>query len=118
MRVSASGQDGLFISGTASIRDHRTVGRGDPLTQCSMTLENLATLLAQVTAAPLSRLGGAAHWKIYLRDPALLAGVSEELDRAMDPASPRLYVAGDICRMDLLLEIEGYIGLGKLSPPA
>ena len=116
VRVRAPGQDGLFISGTASIRDHRTVGQGDSQTQCRITLENLATLAAQVTAAPLSRLGGAAHWKIYLRDPALLAGVREELDRALDPASPRLYVAGDICRMDLLLEIEGYIDLGKLSP--
>ena len=118
VRLSASGQDGLFISGTASIRDHRTVGQGDPLTQCRITLENLASLLAQVTAVPLSRLGGAAHWKIYLRDPALLLGVREELDRALDPTSLRLYVAGDICRMDLLLEIEGYIDLGKLSPPA
>ena len=118
VRVRAPGQDGLFISGTASIRDHRTVGQGDSQTQCRVTLENLATLLAQVTAVPLSRLGGAAHWKIYLRDPGLLAGVSEGLDRALDPASPRLYVAGDICRMDLLLEIEGYIDLGKLSPPA
>ena len=118
VRVSASGQDGFFISGTASIRDHRTVGQGDPQTQCRITLENLATLFAQVTAVPLSRLGGAAHWKIYLRDPALLAGVREELDRTLDPASPRLYVAGDICRMDLLLEIDGYIDLGKLSPPA
>ena len=118
VRVSASGQDDFFISGTASIRDHRTVGQGDPLTQCRITLENLATLLAQVTAVPLSRLGGAAHWKIYLRDPALLAGVRAELDRALDPASPRLFVAGDICRIDLLLEIEGYIDLGKLSPTA
>ena len=118
VRVNASGQDGFFISGTASIRDHRTVGQGDPQTQSRITLENLASLLAQVTAVPLSRLAGAAHWKIYLRDPGLLAGVREELDRALDPASPRLYVAGDICRMDLLLEIEGYIDLGKLSPPA
>lgn len=118
VRVSASGQDGFFISGTASIRDHLTVGQGDSLTQCRITLANLTTLLAQVTAVPLSRLGVAAHWKIYLRDPGLLAGVREELDRALDPASPRLYVAGDICRMDLLLEIEGYIDLGKLSPPA
>ncbi len=118
VRVSASGQDAFFISGTASIRDHRTVGQGDPLTQCRITLENLATLLAQVTAVPLTRLGGAAHWKIYLRDPALLSCVREELDQALDPASPRLYVAGDICRMDLLLEIEGHIDLGKLSAPA
>jgi len=71
-----------------------------------------------ISGTGTARLGGAAHWKIYLRNPALLPGVREELDRALDPASPRLYVAGDICRMDLLLEIEGYIDLGKLSPPA
>jgi chorismate lyase/3-hydroxybenzoate synthase len=115
MRVTAAGQDGLFISGTASIRGHRTVGQGDPLTQCRTTLENLATLVATVTPAPLNRLGDAAHWKIYLRDRALLDDVRAELDRALDPATPRLYVAGDICRLDLLLEIEGYIDLGKLS---
>ncbi len=116
MRVTAAGQDGFFISGTASIRGHRTVGQGDPLAQCRTTLDNLAALVATVTPAPLNRLGDAAHWKIYLRDPALFDGVREELDRALDPASPRLYVAGEICRLDLLLEIEGYIDLAKLSP--
>jgi chorismate lyase/3-hydroxybenzoate synthase len=115
MRVTAAGQDGFFISGTASIRGHRTVGQGDSLAQCRTTLDNLATLVAKVTPAPMNRLGDAAHWKIYLRDPALLEGVREELDRALDPASPRLFVAGEICRLDLLLEIEGYIDLGKLS---
>ncbi|MFM2005504.1 MAG: hypothetical protein RLZZ09_1159 [Pseudomonadota bacterium] len=115
MRVTAAGQDGFFISGTASIRGHRTVGQGDPRAQCRTTLDNLAALVATVTPASLNRLGDAAHWKIYLRDSAHFDGVREELDRALDAASPRLYVAGEICRLDLLLEIEGYIDLAKLS---
>jgi len=44
--------------------------------------------------------------KVYLRDPALLTPVATHLRRSW-PGHQILFLAGDICRRELLLEIEG-----------
>jgi len=44
--------------------------------------------------------------KVYLRDPALLTPVATHLRRSW-PGHQILFLAGDICRHELLLEIEG-----------
>jgi chorismate lyase/3-hydroxybenzoate synthase len=107
-----TGQASLFISGTASILGHRTVREGDPLGQCETTLDNLRALLAQAGLGDPGALGARAVWKVYLRRPGDYRAVRACLDRALDRASPILYLAGDICREALLLEIEGWVTLG------
>ena len=111
VRYSASGEDSLFISGTASILGHRTVHPGDPVAQCRTTLHNLQALLTHAGAGGIGELGRRAVWKVYLRHPADYAPVSQCLRAAMDPDSPILCVQGDICRADLLVEIEGFIDM-------
>jgi chorismate lyase/3-hydroxybenzoate synthase len=116
VRFLAPGEDSLFISGTASILGHRTVHPGDPVAQCRTTLDHLQTLLTRTGAGRLNDIGRRAVWKVYLRHPADYAAVSQCLREAMDPDSPILYVQGDICRADLLLEIEGFVKLGDNAP--
>lgn len=99
----------LFISGTASIVGHETVHPGDLLGQCRTTLANLAVILERAGADGPARLGEAAAWKVYLRHPGDYAAVRDFLADALHPASPVLYLAGDICRGDLLAEIEGVV---------
>lgn len=111
IRFTTPRQDRLFISGTASILGHRSHGTGDPALQCRTTADNLQALLAAAGADRLDRLGERARWKIYLRHPRQLEPIREQLSTLLDPASPCLYVAGDICRADLLLEIEGVVDL-------
>ncbi|SMF93305.1 chorismate lyase / 3-hydroxybenzoate synthase [Methylomagnum ishizawai] len=101
----------LFISGTASIVGHKTVHPGDLLGQCRTTLANLRAILARAGADDLARLGDAATWKVYLRHPGDYGAVRDALVDALHPASPVLYLAGDICRGDLLVEIEGVVRL-------
>lgn len=111
IRFETTGGAGLFISGTASILGHETVQRGDPVGQCETTLDNLRALLAQVGAGPLETLGRCASWKVYLRHAKDFAAVRDCLGRVLDPTSPVLFLAGDICRESLLLEIEGIVNL-------
>jgi chorismate lyase/3-hydroxybenzoate synthase len=102
----------LFISGTASILGHQTVHPGELVPQCRTTLTNLQAILDRVNAGALARLGEAAAWKVYLRHPRDYPAARSCLAEALHPASPVLYLAGDICRDDLLVEIEGVVRLG------
>ena len=98
----------LFISGTASIVGHRSVHVGDIAAQTRETLTNIAALLEEAR-----RMERAAHfslgslaYKAYVRRPEDLAAVRAELTRALAPASRVIYLQADICRQDLLVEIE------------
>jgi chorismate lyase/3-hydroxybenzoate synthase len=100
----------LFISGTASIVGHETRHRGDWRAQLGETLKNLKALIA---AAGLEMaLARAEDWglKIYLRDPARQPDIEPALIAMFGAQSQRLYLRGEICRPDLLLEIEAYYG--------
>jgi chorismate lyase / 3-hydroxybenzoate synthase len=105
--------EALFISGTASIVGHETRHRGDLPSQISETTENLRALIGaaeQTASAPLS-----GHWalKIYLQNPAYREAVNPAIDAMFGVDSQRLYLRGDICRSDLLLEIEAFCHPGQ-----
>jgi chorismate lyase/3-hydroxybenzoate synthase len=99
----------LLISGTASVLGHQTIHPGALIPQCEVTLANLQTLLDQVQGGTLADLGEAAAWKVYLRHPGDYAATRDYLAGTLHPASPVLYLTGDICRSDLLVEIEGVV---------
>ena len=98
----------LFISGTASIRGHRSIHVGDTAAQTRETLTNIEALLEEanrVERAARFSLGSLAC-KVYVRRPADLPVIRAELARILEPASRVLYLQADICRQDLLVEIE------------
>ncbi|PFH28190.1 enamine deaminase RidA (YjgF/YER057c/UK114 family) [Burkholderia sp. JKS000303] len=111
----------LFVSGTASIVGHRTVHRGDVVAQTRETIANLAAVLEQAarqghgpfTLADLS-------YRVYVRDAADAAALAA-IDRALREAAGfdvrPLFVHADVCRDDLLVEIEASAGhpLERLS---
>ena len=93
------------LSGTASIRGCRTVG-DDIATQLSVTLENLAALCAEMAVPPQRR----AAWKVFLRHPEHLAPAVAAFSAAYpDDMASSLFLHADICRADLLVEIEGHL---------
>jgi len=47
--------------------------------------------------------------KVYLRDPAYLSDVKSRLQELVGDSHPVLYLHGDICRRNLLLEAEGIL---------
>ncbi len=98
----------LFISGTASIVGHRSIHVGDTAAQTRETLANIAALLEEanrVERAARFSLGSLAC-KVYVRRPADVAVIRAELTRALAPGSRAIYLQADICRQDLLVEIE------------
>lgn len=97
----------LFISGTASIVGYRTVHLGDILGQTREALANVEAVLAE--ANRLSRrttftLGGLAY-RVYIRHAEDFPVVRDLLSALMGTAAV-LFVQADICRKDLLVEIE------------
>ena len=98
----------LFISGTASIVGHRSLHLGDTAAQTRETLANIEALLAEANRA----VRGARFeldtlaCKVYVRRPADLPLVQAELEAALGGGARVVYLQADICRQDLLVEIE------------
>ena len=108
-----AGRQVLFISGTASIVGHATVHLGDVRKQTEESLLNIATLLQAAT----ERAGRPYVLRdltatVYVRHAADLAVVREVFERTVGVGSPAAlaaaYVEVDICRSDLLVEIEAH----------
>ena len=104
----------LFVSGTASIVGHRTVHRGDVVAQTRETVANLAAVLEQAARqghGPFSLAD--LSYRIYVRDAgdaAALAEIDRVLRDAAGPGVRPLFVHADVCRDDLLVEIEASAG--------
>jgi len=94
----------LHISGTAAIVGHASHHPGDVRAQLEETLRNLDSLLhAAGSAHPL---GSGSALKAYVRTPADVPVVRAVL-RERFGANPPLVLLGDICRSELLVEIDG-----------
>jgi enamine deaminase RidA (YjgF/YER057c/UK114 family) len=98
----------LLISGTASIVGHRSLHAGDTAAQTRETLANIEALLAEANrVARGARFElGALACKVYVRRPADLPVIKAELAAARDAGTRLIYLQADICRQDLLVEIE------------
>ena len=113
--TSMASEDGvrIFVSGTAAIRGHASVADGlDGQLNC--TLENLCLVGESAGAGP--DLGGSSGWrrvfKVYLRHPADLPAAKARLDSCLvRPEDTVSYLRADICRADLLVEIEATLAL-------
>jgi len=104
-----SGVTHLYISGTASIVGHAS--QHQRLNQqVDEILRNLHALVAQAsTASGIDFcLQKRAQLKVYVRDINDVAALCAQLHTAL-PETPTLVLVGDICRRDLLVEIEAFL---------
>jgi enamine deaminase RidA (YjgF/YER057c/UK114 family) len=104
----------LFLSGTASIVGHATLHAGDVTAQTEESLRNIAAVLEEVR----NKTGASCepddlHYIVYIRHAADYSSVRNTLERRIGPNLKAFYVQADICRSDLLVEIEG---AAELSP--
>jgi chorismate lyase/3-hydroxybenzoate synthase len=91
----------LFVSGTSSVVGHETLHAGDLDAQLDETLRNLEVVIdAAFPGGGLSRVVAAKTYVRHARD----AGHLERRLAKVFPAN--LFLRSDICRADLLLEIE------------
>ncbi|AOW15852.1 hypothetical protein LPB72_20205 [Hydrogenophaga crassostreae] len=102
-------QELIFVSGTASIVGHESLHPNDVVAQTRESLDNVAAVLDEV--AGRSRLGrmdlSALEYRAYVRHPFEVAAVQREMVKRVGQA-PVLYVQADVCRQELLVEIEAF----------
>lgn len=104
MKVGQNMQD-IFISGTASIQGHETRHSDNVEKQFQETVFNINTLIKESHCKPVA-MQDLSVLKIYLRNENDYARI-KDLVSAIAPHTPAIYLKADICRTDLLLEIEG-----------
>ncbi len=106
----------LFVAGTASIVGHATQHQGDPAKQTLETLSNIDAILNRV------RHEGPELWddkcsqgllKVFVRNQEDLCQVREVLEGHEHGNESILYVLGEMCRKELLVEIEGIWNLAS-----
>ncbi len=107
------GDVALFISGTASIVGHATVHLGDIVAQTQETLRNLAAVIAaaneRTTAVfDLAALDCVAYVRHASDAPAVRRVIEETLGPAAHTLGQAVFLEADVCRQDLLVEIEAH----------
>ncbi|GAA2680066.1 pteridine-dependent deoxygenase [Nonomuraea recticatena] len=113
--LSPPGLDGagdIFVAGTASILGHETVHEGDVAKQCDVTLANMAKVLSRENLLAHGiddgrTLKDLRLVKVYLRHEEDLEAVRSACAEAFSDTAEIVYFTVDICRSDLLVEIEG-----------
>lgn len=110
----------LFISGTASIVGHQSLHPGDVVAQVRESMANVAILLDQANKVRHARFPcelGEVCYRIYLRHAADLPAIRAEFERIAGPDTDAVYVLADVCRHELLVEIEGSVMLARGFEP-
>lgn len=106
-----AGRVGLMISGTASVVGHATVHPGHVLAQTDEAASNIEALLKcaadQLGESELGRLGPASLVRVYVRQAGDWPAIEARL-RQRWPNVPLAGLRGDVCRRDLLVEIEAW----------
>ncbi len=99
----------LMISGTASIVGHASRHPGSLASQIDETLANLESVLASATSvqpALPARRGAQSLLKVYLRDGASAARAAAHLEERLPGGVRYIILEADICRSELLVEID------------
>lgn len=108
--VQVGGSHLLLVSGTASIIGHESVHVSDPKAQTLTALENIRLVIDEAEklaerALPMDSM----LYRVYVRNQRdfehVCSGFAEFFQCASMPLNVH-YVLGDICRSDLLVEIE------------
>jgi chorismate lyase/3-hydroxybenzoate synthase len=109
----------LLVGGTASIVGEESVHVGDLERQTDETLTNLAVLVRAAAGEPVrddeDRTAALARYRevrVYYPDPVRLADLQNLLQDAFPGAGPIEWVRADLCRAELLVEIEGVAAVG------
>jgi chorismate lyase/3-hydroxybenzoate synthase len=98
----------LFVSGTASIVGHATMHPSNVVAQARETMTNIKAVLAEANRLA-SQPGfdlSSLHYKVYMRNPADLEQIRAELTHCVGDSLKAVYLQADVCRQELLLEIE------------
>lgn len=100
----------LYISGTASIVGHQSQHRDRAIPQLMESLRNVSTLVGSAATEHGLAIRSPADLtqiKVYLRNLEDHAAIRDSMHAELGEGLPVLYLASDLCRRNLLVEIEG-----------
>jgi hypothetical protein len=102
-----------YLSGTASIEGHRSIGEGDWHTQFRTTMHNMQIMFERMGMEDALRPGSAIEvrdFRCYLRHAESLPLIREWLaeETMLDPARIA-FLQSDICRAELDMEMEAIL---------
>jgi len=117
--VSFGGRDYIFISGTASIVGEETLYRNNVEKQTQTTIENILQLFSkynqEINDLECKDSGPEfSHLRIYVKHQKDIPAV-KKICRSRLNSKSSLFLVSDICRDELLVEIEGLVILNKSS---
>lgn len=109
--VSIGSRNYIYVSGTASILGEKTVHVGDVAMQTRTTIENIKRLFSKENQASLGLDFDVAkiefsHLRVYVKKREDFPLVQKICDEELNCKSS-LFLESDVCREDLLVEIEG-----------
>lgn len=122
MALSCGNYATIFVSGTASITDSETQHVGDIVGQTHETLTNIEALISEenLSRHGLPGLGtsldGLALVRVYIKNHADYERTRAVCEQRLGEL-PTIYAIGDVCRPDLLVEIEGIAFSRKTTSP-
>lgn len=105
----------LYVSGTASVVGHESRHVGDALAQLSEVRSNVDALLSLARERSGGRAFVPQQLKLYVRDGEDAGAVIARARELFGADTRLLALRGEICRTDLLLEVEGLYS--SSSPP-
>ncbi len=104
--------ESFYISGTASIVGHESRHIGDVAAQLDESLNNVEILIndaAKDHGAGFNGLESLSMLKVYVRNSSDYGIIKTTLEKRLPPSIPVACVEADICRRELLVEVEGLI---------
>jgi enamine deaminase RidA (YjgF/YER057c/UK114 family) len=113
--ASPGGQALLFVSGTASIVGHESMHVGDPAAQTREAISNVRALLGRAAAAGFTPARDGLQFKVYVRHAEHFPVVRDCVAEALGSGTRAVYLQADICRQELLVEIEGVCVSAEVS---
>jgi chorismate lyase/3-hydroxybenzoate synthase len=102
----------LFLAGTASIVGHMSRHVGLPDEQTRETIRNVRAVLTHakhVAGLDFTNARHRAVFKVYVRDYGSLPEIRRVIEKSLLTGDQILFLQGDLCRKELLVEIEGLI---------
>lgn len=111
----------FFVSGTAAVVGHESAFPFRTIPQLDTTLKNLGSLTDAVAARYATPsdclLDASSHLRVYLRDVSDFERIRAAISTALPmPESQVIYLQGDICRRELMVEVEACTVIHRNDP--
>jgi chorismate lyase/3-hydroxybenzoate synthase len=101
----------FYVSGTASIVGHETLHIDNVCEQLNESINNVETLVAHANDKHHTQLNAQddlLYMKVYIRHREHLEQIKQVLAARLSKHTPRALLLGDMCRENLLVEIEAF----------